>query len=94
MRVTWHWKALYDLDAIEGFIERDNPLAARQMERRIKQAVFMLAAHPMIGRSGRVPRTRELVVPGTPYIVAYTITKSGITVLTVLHGARKWPESI
>jgi plasmid stabilization system protein ParE len=48
---------------------------------------------PYIGRSGRIDGTRELVVSGTPYVVAYTVSGEKVTVLAVLHGARRWPES-
>ncbi|MDQ7827232.1 MAG: type II toxin-antitoxin system RelE/ParE family toxin [Candidatus Eremiobacteraeota bacterium] len=45
-----------------------------------------------MGRPGRVPGTRELVVPGTKYIVAYRVRHRSLQILRVLHGARKWPE--
>jgi plasmid stabilization system protein ParE len=52
-----------------------------------------LGTHPHIGRVGRVERTRELVIPKLPYIVAYTITAEDIRILAVVHTSRKWPES-
>ncbi|MEX2649124.1 MAG: type II toxin-antitoxin system RelE/ParE family toxin [Alphaproteobacteria bacterium] len=94
MRVVWLVKALDDLDAIERFIETDNPAAARSVEQRIKESVALLGTHPRLGRPGRIERTRELVVQGTPYIVAYTIGGDQITILAVIHGARMWPESL
>jgi len=41
---------------------------------------------------GRVPGTRELVVTGTPYIVAYRVRDETVEILRVFHAARKWPE--
>jgi toxin ParE1/3/4 len=38
-----------------------------------------------------VPRTRELVVARTPFVVSYRIAGREIQVLAVLHGARAWP---
>jgi toxin ParE1/3/4 len=46
-----------------------------------------------MGRPGRVARTRELVVTGTPYILPYRVTAGVLEVLRVLHASRKWPKS-
>ena len=45
-----------------------------------------------LGRTGRVPGTRELLVPSTPYSVAYTVDsrRDVVQVLAVIHGARLW----
>jgi plasmid stabilization system protein ParE len=93
MALRWLARALGDLEAIERFIHIDNPAAARTVQRRIVEAAGLLADHPRLGRPGRVARTHELVVPGTPYLVAYTIAGEDVTVLAVLHGARTWPDA-
>jgi plasmid stabilization system protein ParE len=49
---------------------------------------------PYAGRVGRVAGTREIIVPGTSYLVAYRVLDDMIHVLAVLHGARRWPESL
>jgi toxin ParE1/3/4 len=54
--------------------------------------VDILARHPFAGRKGRVPDTRELVISGTPFLVAYRIEKKEVRILAVLHAAREWPE--
>lgn len=59
---------------------------------RILSAIEALERHPDLGRPGRVSGTRELVITGTPLIVAYRLRRNEIQVLAVLHGARKWPE--
>jgi plasmid stabilization system protein ParE len=42
-----------------------------------------------------VPDTRELVISGTPYIVAYTVLdRQKVEILAVFHGKQKWPESL
>ena len=65
---------------------------ADRILRRIQEAVGHLEDHPALGRVGRIDGTRELVVPRTPYIVAYRIRGQTIDILAVLHGAQKWPE--
>jgi toxin ParE1/3/4 len=52
----------------------------------------MLAEHPGMGRPGRVEGTRELVIAGLPYLVAYLHRGDTVTVLRVVHGAMKWPK--
>jgi len=42
---------------------------------------------------GRVVDTRELVVPRTPFTVAYRVTEQIVEVVGVVHQARQWPES-
>jgi hypothetical protein len=56
---------------------------------RTKQA---LAANPFIGRPGEIKGTREFVLAGTSYIVAYRVTDNQVEVLFVQHGAREWPD--
>lgn len=94
MRLVWLRRALADIDAIETYIERDNPAAARRIEQRVKNAVALLQERPHLGRPGRVPDTRELVVPGTPYLVPYAILPSEVVILAVIHSARRWPDSL
>lgn len=48
----------------------------------------------MVGRQGRVEGTRELIVPNTPYIVAYRIFENQIRILAVIHTARHWPRRL
>lgn len=72
---------------------RDNPGAAINTVLRVLEAVEGLAEHPNIGRPGRVPGTRELVVSGTPYIAIYRVRTNTVWVLRVLHGARRWPDT-
>lgn len=94
MRIVWLQSSLSDLKAIELYIEHDNPAAARAVKRRVVEAVAHLGRQPDLGGAGRIAGTRELVVPGTPYIVAYTVLAAEIVVLAVIHGARKWPQSV
>jgi toxin ParE1/3/4 len=70
----------------------DSADAAVAVVDRILSAIEALERHPQMGRSGRVPRTRELVITGTPFVVAYRLRKGRIEILAALHGARRWPE--
>ena len=92
MMVRWTRLAVHDLDAAYEYIAQNSPDAALNIVERIEAAVAALTHHPRIGRAGRVSGTRELVVTGTPFIVAYRTAASGIDVLAVMHGARMWPD--
>src|SRR5437588_397556 len=59
----------------------------------IKRAIVsLLSNHPEMGRAGRVPGTRELVIPNTPFIVPYRLEGNRIQILRIFHGSRRWPE--
>lgn len=94
MRLTWSAFALADRDDIFTHIEADSPRAAVAVDEHIAQAVLRLVEFPESGRSGRVPGTRELVIPRTPYIAAYALIPDRIRILRVLHGARMWPDDL
>lgn len=94
MIVVWSPEAIDDLSALRAHIAEDNPKAAQRVVLRILHAVEdLLAKQPDIGRAGRVPGTRELVVPRTPYIVPYRVRNNRIQILRVYHGARRWPDA-
>ena len=92
MRVRWLRTALRNLDAEAAFIAEDDPAAARLVVQRVLAAVAMLAVQPALGRPGRVPNTRELVVPKTRYIVPYRVRGDTIEILRVFHTSRRLPQ--
>ena len=92
MRVRWLRTALANLDAEAEYIARDNPAAAARVVTTINHAVQNLRRFPAMGRPGRVIGTRELVVPGTPYVVPYRVRNDAVEVLRVFHAARRWPK--
>ena len=94
MRIKWLRAALRNLDAEAEYIARDNPAAAGRVVQKIRTTVNLLAEQPALGRPGRVPNTRELVISGTPYLVPYRVRGQVIEVLRVLHAARQWPARL
>jgi toxin ParE1/3/4 len=83
-----------NLDAEADYIASDNPAAASHVVQRINRAVQRLQQHPAMGRPGRVPGTRELVISGTPYIIPYRVRGEDVELLRVFHAARKWPSQL
>jgi len=92
MRVRWLRTALRNLDAEAHFIAEEDPAAARLVVERVLRAVAMLAEQPGLGRPGRVPHTRELVVLNTRYIVPYRVRGDTVEVLRVFHTSRRLPH--
>ena len=94
MQVRWLPKAIRNLEDAAEFIAQDNPVAARELVRRIRDAVELLKVNPALGRPGRVPGTRELLVSGTPCIVPYRVMPllDQVEVLRVFHGQRRLPQ--
>jgi toxin ParE1/3/4 len=94
LRVRWLKQAGVDLESAEEYIAKHSPVAAAQIVLKIVKAVALLKHQPGIGRPGRIPGTKELVVPETPYIVPYRIMGDTVQVLRVYHTSRKWPECL
>lgn len=90
MKLVWSPYARSDRDAIFSYIEADNPRAAVHVDEQIVVAVRRLIEFPESGRPG----TRELVIPRTPYIAAYSVIPEMVRILRVLHGAQIWPGTI
>jgi addiction module RelE/StbE family toxin len=94
MSIRYTRRASIDLLNIQEYIAKDNPAAAYRTTQLIRRRIEQLAEQPGLGRSGRVAGSRELVIAGTPYVVAYRIADRHIDVLAVLHGARQWPDTL
>jgi len=79
---------------LRSHIARDHPGAANRIADALLGAVERLADLPNLGRPGRIAGTRELVVPGTPYLVAYRVRGDRLEVIAVFHGHQKWPRRL
>jgi toxin ParE1/3/4 len=91
VNVKWSRCAIDDRDDIFDYIESSSPQNASLVDERIRDQVRCLSKFPEMGRPGRMPGTRELLVRGTPFIVAYRALSDTVHVLRVLHSARRWP---
>jgi toxin ParE1/3/4 len=94
VKLEWSLFAIADRDEIFDYIEADNPRAAVAVDDLISSQVQILIQFPEGGRIGRVAGTRELIISGTPYLVAYRVLDNTVCILRVLHGARQWPEDM
>ncbi len=92
MRIVFSPQARQDLREIFLYIAADNPAAARLVLARIKERVQTLRDEPHVGRPGRVPGTRELVISKTAYLVPYQVSGDTLQILRVYHSSRQWPD--
>ena len=92
MRIEWTVSALIDLKEIRDYIEQDNPRVAERVAGQIYDSVAPLEHNPLIGRSGRLAGTRELILGNLPYILMYEVQDELIFVKRVIHTSRLWPQ--
>jgi toxin ParE1/3/4 len=94
MRLRWSRRAIRRLASIHDYISQDSSAAAAHVAAAIVQAAVQLERFPLSGREGRIEGTRELVVPGLPYILPYRIGNDEVQIASVIHTSRKWPEKL
>ena len=92
MRVKWLRGALRNLHQAVEYTARDNRSAAVDVAERIIETATRLEQHPFLGRPGRLKVTRELIVPGLPYVIRYRISNETVELLRIHHMAQCWPE--
>lgn len=91
MQLRWAASAEADLERIADYLSQHTPLHADRLIWSIYRAPEILLRSPLIGREGRRPATRELVLAPMPWIVIYVVRNDTIDVVRVLHGAQRWP---
>jgi addiction module RelE/StbE family toxin len=93
MTLRYTRRARQHIEKIGKFISERNPDAARQVGARIRETIELLATFPDMGHEGALAGTRELVVPGLPYIVVHRVQHDVgvVVILGVYHGAQLRP---
>lgn len=91
MKIVWLTEAEDHRDAAIEYIALDSLSAALNQLDEIAAQTSRFAEHPMLGRSGRVDGTRELVMNRTPFLVIYRLHAENVQILEFLHGSQKWP---
>ena len=88
MRVAYSADAARDLDQIWEFLAPRSLSGAQRVIEAILAAALRLQQFPELGRTGQDVRTRELVLPGYPYLLVYRVESSTLIVLRIFHTAR------
>jgi toxin ParE1/3/4 len=95
MKLTWSPESIHDLVSLRAQISIDDPAAAKRVALHILHCIEeLLPQNPQLGHAGRVPGTRELVIPKTPFVVPYRVSSTAVEILRVYHHARRWPKQL
>lgn len=91
-QVNWTEEAEQDLDNILlYYLDQAGLRVAEAVYNRIRDQVGQLETFPESTRVGRVQGTRECVISRLPYIAVIDVGHDTVTVLSVVHTARKYP---
>jgi len=91
-KIQWTDEAERDLeDILLYYVDRAGLHVAEAVYSRIREQVGQLGTFPESARPGRVPGTRECVIGRIPYIAVIEVGGEVVTVLSVVHTARKYP---
>lgn len=89
MKLVWTPEAHQDRADVWDYIAADSSYAAARMDKVFSDAAARLTQHPLLGRSGTIPGTRELI-PHENYRLVYQIDGETVWILTLVHTARLW----
>jgi addiction module RelE/StbE family toxin len=81
-----------DRNQIFAYIFEQNSDAAEDPNLLFIRQAEMLANFPEMEKSGRVDKTRELVVH-KHYLLVYRVLSDRIEIAAVLHTSRQWPPA-
>jgi toxin ParE1/3/4 len=92
MKLLWRPAAEQDRGHIFEYVFAESAQAAIALDNAFDDHIDHLIDFPASGIPGRVHDTRELVIPGTPYIVVYREQADQVLILRLFHAARRWPR--
>lgn len=93
MRLLYTELAHNDLRNLRNHIARDNPSAAVEVSRTIRDRLRDLATVPFTGRSGRMAGTREFFIRRYRYVAVYEVDEAAamVVILRILRTRQDWP---
>jgi addiction module RelE/StbE family toxin len=80
-------EAIEDLETIRNQIALDYPQRANRIANEIVAKCKILDLHPLIGRLGMEPGTRELST-AKPWVIVYEVVGGSCTVLRLWHSSQ------
>ncbi len=90
MRVVWSPEAVQDRTDIWEHVAQDDPVAAARLDELFSQAAARLSEYPLLGKSGLIEGTRELI-PHKSYRLVYELHQDAVWILALVHTSRLWP---
>ena len=73
MQVKWLRKAALNLEDAHDHLAKENSRVAQEFVLEVYRLVHLLVDQPAMGRPGRVPGTRELVLQPYPFLIPYRV---------------------
>ncbi|HVX60607.1 MAG TPA: type II toxin-antitoxin system RelE/ParE family toxin [Pirellulales bacterium] len=92
MKVSWSKRFAQHLRLEYEFLRSSEPANAALVRDRLIQAAASLAQFPDRGRAWRLAGSRELVVPGLPYVLIYRVKEDEVLIISLFHTSRNWPQ--
>ncbi len=93
MQVKWLRKAALNLEHAHDYLAKEDPRVAQEFVFEVYRLVHLLVSQPAMGRPGRVPGTRELVVQPYPFLIPYRVKDEEIQILRVFHTRLRLPSN-
>lgn len=92
MKVSWSKRFAQHLRLEYEFLRSRESANAALVRDRLIQAAASLAQFPDRGRAWRIAGSRELVVPGLPYVLIYRVKGDEVLIISLFHTSRNWPQ--
>ena len=87
--IAWSGRSLTQLKSAVDYLAARDLGGAQKLERQILDTIIGLARRP-IGRPGHRPGTYEKIVPGTRYVIVYTLGEGALGVTRIFHMSQDW----
>ncbi|WP_416236871.1 type II toxin-antitoxin system RelE/ParE family toxin [Rhizobium sp. CC-YZS058] len=95
MKVRFTRRARLSVRQIISSIAESSPSGAEAVSKRIERAAYLLEDFHRVGVGTNLPQIRKMTLNPYPYLLFYTVGKSGVSILEVRHAARRpltWKE--
>lgn len=81
------------MDQAYDYLANENSAAALGFADEIQKAIEQLQQFPSMGRPGRVPGTRELIIPRYHFLIPYRVQGDELQILRVFSTHQKLPDN-
>lgn len=89
-RLRWEGEARRQFRDTLTYIASHDAAAAERLGRTVEAKLDLIGRFAEIGRPGRIPKTRELIVHPN-YIVVYAVRRNTIDIIRFLHARQLFP---
>ena len=92
MKLSFGTLALRQIEDIQVYIARDNPIAAARVVARIEEIARFVADNPGVGHETISRYLRAFPINPYPYVIYFRKLRHEVRIVRVLHSARLRPE--